>query len=176
LFHVVHRDRGDHVGRGVAEHLDLRRVIRLGRFLRHRVRRLVTVPARAEAAADHDRLRAVSELSANFLQKADRSSIRLRELGRAVAKPGPPLGARAPRRALEDQPGHKAPSEGGVAAKVLSQRGLAVRSLQQIEGGEIGELEALEKDERRFDAAVRQKKLVTELRQAPAVSRYRLQR
>jgi hypothetical protein len=96
-----------------------------------------------------------AKLAANLLEEPDRPSVRFGERARAVAESRPPVVAGAPRRALENQSGAEAFGQRGVRAKVSSQRGLTIRSLQQVEDGEIGKVETLEKDERRLDAAVR---------------------
>src|SRR5262249_57876765 len=93
-----------------------------------------------------------------------------------VPEPRPPVGAGAPRRALENQPGAEALGQPRIAPEVSFQRRVALRPPQHIERGEIGQLELLQKDERGLDAAVGQEKLVAELREAFAVSRHDPQR
>jgi hypothetical protein len=55
LSRVVHRDRGDQIGLGAGEGLDLRGVVGAGRFDLHQLARLVPVTARTDAPADHHR-------------------------------------------------------------------------------------------------------------------------
>ena len=59
--------------------------------------------------------------------------------------------------------------QGNIAIVIGAQRRAAALALEQREGCEHRQLEALMKDERRFEAAIGEEKSAVELRQAAAI-------
>src|SRR5262249_21548401 len=90
-----------------------------------------------------------------------------------VAELASPVRAGPPGGALEDQAGAETAGELGVRPEVLPQRRLAFRRPQQVERGEVRELNALVEDQRGLDAAVGQEEVAAELRQGLSISRHR---
>src|SRR4030095_13418541 len=60
--------------------------------------------------------------------------------------------------------------DGRVGAEVLPERLLSAVAPQQIERGEVGQLQAVEEDERGLDAAVGQEEAPVELRQGASMA------
>ncbi len=52
-----------------------------------------------------------------------------------------------------------------VAGEIAAQRARALLILEQVEGGEIGQVEAVMEDQRRLDAAIGEKQAAIHLRQ-----------
>jgi hypothetical protein len=87
------------------------------------------------------------------------------ELGCRIAELVGPVPARAPGRALEDEAYPVVPSDRSVAGEIAAQRARASLVLEQIEGGEIRQIEAVMIEQRRFDAAIGEKQAAIHLRQ-----------
>ena len=124
----------------------------------------VAVTLRANAAADHERrLRALVPL-ADFLHQLDRSAVQGIELGDGVAEPRRPGRARAPRRALEHETDAELAGQLGVAGVVAPERLGALFVPEQVDGGELRQVEAVVEDERRLETAIRHEQPTVELR------------
>ena len=57
------------------------------------------------------------------------------------------------------------PRDRCVTGEIAAQRAHALLVLEQVEGGEIGQIEAVVEDQRRLDAAVGEKQAAVNLRQ-----------
>jgi len=62
--------------------------------------------------------------------------------------------------------------DGGIARIVLVQRRAAARLAQQVESGEMGQVETVVEDQRRLDAAVGQEQPAVKLRQMGSILRH----
>ena len=141
-------------GRGRSEGGDLFAVIGL-RFLGgHDAVGVVAVAPGADAAADHHLGLAAFELAAHLFQERDGFPIGLGQLVFGVAQQGRPVGGRAPGGAFKDEADAVSLGDRGVGAEVAVESVPALAVLQEIEGGEMGQVEAVVKDERGLDAAV----------------------
>jgi hypothetical protein len=160
----VHRDRGDHVGRGVGEGRDLGGVVVLP-LPRGELRgRVVAVVLGADAAADHDG-RPGLVVAADLLHEGDRLAVQVVELLRRVADLGRPAGARPPGGALEHEADFVPAGERHVRRVVGAQRLRPLFVLEEVECREQGQVEAVVEDEGRLDAAIGQEQAAVELRQ-----------
>ncbi len=77
-----------------------------------------------------------------------------------------------PRRTFEDQANAEPLGDLCIGAEVLVQGRFAFRRAQQVEGGEVRQLQAFVEDQGRFDAAIGQEQTAGQLRQRVAVVRY----
>ena len=135
-----HRDRGDHVGAGVDERVDLRLVDALRVVERHRRARDVAVAARPDAAAHDDRPGYPRGMFGfELLHEGDRIAVELAHRVRIEAELGAPIDARTPSRALEHEArARSAGSELEVAAEVAAQLLAPGLRPQQHECRELG--------------------------------------
>ena len=76
------------------------------------------------------------------------------EAGRPVAELGPPVGVGAPGRGLELEPGAAVPGDGHVPLVVAPQQPLAVGIVQQREGREQRQVDAVVEDQVGLEATV----------------------
>jgi len=144
-------------------------VVRFGRIRRHRRVRNIPISPRTDAPADHDRRLFRFVLTSNGFEQADRLTIGLGERRGCVAQSSSPVGIGPPGRALENEAGPEALGDVSVGVKVLAERRRALRGLQQIECGEIRQLQTFVEDERRLDTAIGEKQPATSLRKLAAV-------
>ena len=170
LLDVGHRERRDHVGLGVGEGADLGRVVLGGLIGGELPLGVVAVVLRPDAAADHDRRDVVLVPVAQLRHQCDRPPVHRVQLRRAVADLRPPSRARAPGRALQHEAGAVLLGELEVGHEVAAQLlGAPSSLLEQIEGGELGQVEPAVEDQGGLDPAVGEEELVAQLRKSVPV-------
>ena len=163
-----HGDAGDQVHPCLRHDAGLGGVVGERLLARHHLTGLVAVAAGPDAAAhDHGRLGGLVPLP-QLPEHGDGVTGEVGELLGAVAEPGGPVGAGPPRRGLEDDADAVAPRDGEVALEVAHQGGPALGVVEQGEGGEVGQVEAVVEDERRLEPAVGEEHLGVELGQVVA--------
>jgi hypothetical protein len=154
LFEVVHGDGGDQVGSGVAAGQDLGTMIGGGGGYGHEREGLITVAARPETTADDHGTAWPFEFSADFVHEPDGIAIGLDELAWGVSEPTGPVGIGAPGGAFEDQPHSMSERESGVRAEVMAENGASGGRPEQIERGEMGQVDSFEEDQGGLETAV----------------------
>ncbi len=170
---VVHRDGGHHVGVGPAEGVHLRRMVEFRLLGGHRAAGHVAVAARPDAAADHHRRTRRLVDAPELLHHGDRFVVHADDRALAIAEPGAPVGARPPGRRLQHEAKAILRRERRVAPVIIAQQVAAGRLVEQVEGGKIGEVDAVVENQAGLDAAVGQKDFVSvHLRKSGAVFRH----
>jgi hypothetical protein len=156
LLDIGERDRGDHVGGGVGERLDLGGVVTPGRLSRQQLGWVVAVVLRTHAAADHDGGRPVGLPFPNLLEQRDRLAVHLVELPGVVTDLGRPPRTGPPGRALEHEAQFRLACESHVGLVVGAELLGARFVLEHVEGREEGQIQALVEDQNSLDPAVGQ--------------------
>src|SRR5262245_37618750 len=119
---------------------------------------VITIATRADRARDH-RWRLNRFLLASQLQhQTDCVSIDGRDPVARVAELLAPVGAGAPGRTFENEPGTRSLGDADVALIVAPERILAALVLQQVERRKVWQLQALPEDKGGFNAAVGQER------------------
>src|SRR5690606_20839984 len=98
------------------------------------------------------------------LHERDAHAIDLSERLARVAELGTPVRIGAPRRRLENEAELGSTRRLDVRRKVFRQYITACLTAQQLAGGEVGEVNAVQEDQRRLEPAVREEKARAELR------------
>src|SRR5690606_12292480 len=96
----------------------------------------------------------------------DGLAVHCRDVIAGVAEERAPVAARAPGRALEDEARPVGASDGNVLLEIADEGGATLLRFHQVEGGEIGQVNALVENQRRFYPAVSEEQAAIELRQA----------
>jgi hypothetical protein len=141
----------------------------LGRLGREQLAGVVAVVLRPHTAADHERRAARLLLVADLLQEPDRLAIDTIELLAVVTELTGPARAGSPGRTLEHEAHPPLARQGDVGRVIATQLLGAPVVLEQVEGGERGQVEALVEDEHGLDPTVREEEDVPELGQLVAV-------
>src|SRR5688500_9911466 len=109
-------------------------------------------------------------IASYLAEDRDRSPVGVRELCRVVAEAISPVGARAPGRALENDPDAEPFRQRRIALEIFPERALSRGASQKMERGEMRQLETRVKDQSRLDPAIGQKKISAELRQGVTIT------
>src|SRR5262245_3518916 len=117
---------------------------------------VITIATRADAAADDHRRLTSLVLAAQLQHQTDCVSIDGRDPVARVAELLAPVGAGAPGRTFENEPGNRSPGDADVALIVAPERIPAALVLQQVERRKVWQLQALLEDKGGFNAAVGQ--------------------
>jgi len=104
-----------------------------------------------------------------LLHQRDRLAVERVEPVERVTDLGRPVRARPPGGCLEDEADAALAREDGVGRVVEAELVGALVVLEQVEGSECRQLEAVMENERCLEAAVSDEKTAVELRQAPPV-------
>lgn len=164
LVGVGHGDRRHHVGAGLGEGSDLQAVIGFGVQGGHDLPGIVAIAARADAAAYHHGRGRRFMAGAQVVHQLHRLPVHRRDVVGRVAELGAPVGAGPPGRALQDETHAVGLGDGDVAFVVARERGPAVGIAEQVEGREVGQVEAVLEDQRGLDTAVGQEEGAAALR------------
>jgi len=124
---------------------------------------IVGIPFRAERGADHDRAAGHLLSHPRLLGVRDAAAICLGEVVEGVPELRTPGRIRTPRISLEDEARSVRPGGLEVRREVLSHRLAALVGLEQREGGEARQVDAVMEDERRLGPAVAEEDLPLEL-------------
>ena len=166
---VGHGDGGDEVGLGGGERLRLQGVVGAGLLDRHQLLGLVAVTARTDAAADdHRRVGSLPAVPGGH-EKVDGGLVDLDQALLGVGLAGGPVGRGPPRRRLQHDAHPVADGDVEVGVEVALQGGVPGGVVEEGEGGEVGEVEAVVVDEGRLDPTVGEEDAAGELRQLVAV-------
>ena len=163
LGRVRQGERGDEVGAGVGERLDLRTVIGLGGVGIHGSEIGVRVTARADAPADDDGRAGLPFPEPE--EEVDGPAIHVAQPGRVEAESLAPVGAGAPRQGFEHEAAVVGLAETQVAAEVLAHHQFGVAVVVQDETGEVGQVDPTVEDEVGLDPAVGEEDLARRLGQ-----------
>src|SRR5262249_31280238 len=132
--------------------------------------RVVSISPRPNATADDDLGAGILEFVSNPLQQPDCLEIGVDQTLAAVAQSRGPVRVGPPGRGLEDQAGTELFGQGGIGPEVLAKSRLAIGPFEQVEGGKVGKLQPLEKDQGGLDATVGKEQIALELGQSVAIS------
>src|SRR5215213_6863751 len=108
-------------------------------------------------------------LRPDFRHSRDSVTIDPRQIVLAIAELLAPIGACAPCRAFQHETQVPVFGQLRIGRIIVSERAASLFALQEIERGEIGQLDAVEENERGLDTAIRQKNAPQELRQFGSV-------
>ena len=147
----------DEIGASVLQHANLPSMVVLRVVGAHGNAGSVTVAARPDTAADHEWRFARRLCGADLAHHLDAGAVRLGKPIAAIAKLRAPIGIGAPGRALQNESVAVPQRQGNIAIVIGAERRAAALALEQSEGCEHRQLEALMKDERRFEAAIGEK-------------------
>ena len=132
-------------------------------------RRIVRVALRADLRPEHQR--PVERLLCRQLgAERDGTAVRLGEPRLRVAELRAPRRVRAPRRRLEQEARPVPARDVEMRDEVAAQRLASILALEQRERRELRQVEAVDEDQRRLDAAVGEHHLPVELRQRHSTS------
>ena len=121
----------------------------------------IPVAARPDAPRDHDRRGVGLVLGPHLLEELHRAPVELYEPVGRVAESLRPVLVRPPCGGLEHDAEAVLPRDADVRLEVAPQRLLAPVAGQQVVRGKVRQVVTLVEDQRRLDAAVRQKRRVT---------------
>ena len=130
---------------------------------------VIAVAARPDAAADHERRLARRLRGADRAQHVDGGAIRGGESIAIVTELRAPIGIGAPGWALQNESVAVSYRHRNIAIVIGAERRAAALALDEREGREHWQVEAVMKDQRRFESAVGKKESAVELRQAAAI-------
>ena len=159
FLRIGHCNGGDHVGFGLLERADLEGMVGLGLGFGHDLFRVIAVAARADAAADHHLGVRGFVFAAQVMQEVHRAPVHLCQRVARIAELGAPVRACPPRCAFQDEADPVGLGDGDVVAVVAVHRRTSGVLLEQIERGEIGQVEPVMEDQACFQTAVGEEKV-----------------
>ena len=144
----------DLIGRRRGERADLNGVIALGLVSRHRLAGVGNLSARADATADHRGDTVGRSRRPDLLGEIDRRTVGGVEPLRRVTEPGRPIRVGTPGRRLDHQPCAEFARDDHIVVVVAAQADPVVGVLEQREGSEERQVDAVMEDQVGLDAAV----------------------